>query len=162
MLQLTAPIILASKSPRRQELLTLMGLAFSVELKEVDESYPASLSAPEIAVYVAEKKANAFNADPEHIIITADTIVAINGEILGKPENNTDAQQMLAKLSGTMHEVYTGVSINYKGKITSFYEAGSYGIQDWFGLAVVERLNGSYTNVMGLPTEKLYQHLLKL
>ncbi len=188
MLHLTAPIILASKSPRRQELLTLMGLPFAVELKEVDESYPASLSAAEIAVYVAEKKANAFNVDPNHIIITADTIVAINGEILGKPENNTAAQQMLAKLSGTMHEVYTGVSINYQGKITSFYDrtevfcrsvtaaeinyyietckpfdkAGSYGIQDWFGLAVVERLNGSYTNVMGLPTEKLYQHLLKL
>lgn len=188
MLHLTAPIILASKSPRRQELLTLMGLAFSVEFKEVDESYPAFLSAPEIAVYVAEKKANAFSADPEHIIITADTIVAINDEILGKPENNTDAQQMLAKLSGTMHEVYTGVSINYKGKITSFYDrtevfcrslnateinyyietckpfdkAGSYGIQDWFGLAVVERLNGSYTNVMGLPTEKLYRNLLNL
>lgn len=188
MLKLKQPIILASKSPRRQELLNLMGLNFSVELKDVDESYPATLSAPEIAVYIAEKKAKAFNANPDEIIITADTIVAINGEILGKPRDHQEAQEMLGKLSGSKHEVYTGVSINYKGKIVSFYDqtevfcrvlnteeinyyidnyqpfdkAGSYGVQDWFGLTVVERLNGSYTNVMGLPTEKLYQYLLKL
>lgn len=188
MLKLTAPIILASKSPRRQELLNLMGLNFKVELKDVDESYPETLSAPEIAVYIAEKKAKAFNANPDEIIITADTIVAINGEILGKPQNYNEAQEMLGKLSGNKHEVYTGVSFNYKGKITSFYDktevfcrplnmeeinyyidnyqpfdkAGSYGVQDWFGLTVVERLNGSYTNVMGLPTEKLYQYLLKI
>lgn len=188
MLKVTSPITLASKSPRRQELLKLMGLDFSVELKDVDESYPETLSAPEIAVYIAEKKAKAFNANPNDIIITADTIVDINGEILGKPQNHQEAQEMLGKLSGSQHEVYTGVSINYKGKITSFYDrtevfcrvlnleeinyyienyqpfdkAGSYGVQDWFGLTVVERLNGSYTNVMGLPTEKLYQYLLKL
>lgn len=188
MLKLTTPIILASKSPRRQELLTLMGLDFSIELKEVDESYPTELSAPEIAVYISEKKAKAFEANPEQIIITADTIVAIGGEILGKPKDHKEAQEMLSKLSGNKHEVYTGVSINHQGNITSFYDktevycralngeeigyyietcepfdkAGSYGIQDWFGLAAVEKLNGSYTNVMGLPTEKLYQHLLQL
>lgn len=188
MLKITAPLILASKSPRRQELLKLMGLNFSTEIKEVDESYPETLSASEIAVYIAEKKAKAFHRNPEHIIITADTIVAINGEILGKPKDDTEAQEMLSKLSGNKHEVYTGVSINYKGDITSFYDrtevycrvlnleeinyyinnyqpfdkAGSYGIQDWFGLAAVERLNGSYTNVMGLPTEKLYLYLLKI
>ncbi len=188
MLQLTAPIILASKSPRRQELLELMGLNFTVELKEVDESYSAELSPAEIAVFIAEKKALAFSANPAHIIITADTIVAVDGEILGKPENKVEAQQMLAKLSGKKHEVYTGVSLNYQRQIISFYDktevfcrninsreidfyidnyqpfdkAGSYGIQDWFGLTVVERLEGSYTNVMGLPTEKLYQQLLKL
>ncbi len=188
MLKVTSPIILASKSPRRQELLTLMGLNFSVELKDVDESYPENLSAPEIAVYIAEKKAKAFDANPNAIIITADTIVAINGEILGKPKDHNEAQQMLGKLSGNKHEVYTGVSINHQGKIISFYDqtevfcrvlnmeeinyyidnyqpfdkAGSYGVQDWFGLTVVERLNGSYTNVMGLPTEKLYQYLLKI
>jgi len=186
MLQLTAPIILASKSPRRQELLRLMGLDFSVELKDVDESYPDTLSAPEIAVYIAEKKAKAFIGDANHIVITADTIVAINGEILGKPRDHAEAQEMLAKLSGSSHEVYTGVSINYRGNITSFYDkttvfcrtlnneeinyyidhyqpfdkAGSYGIQDWFGLTVVQRIEGSYTNVMGLPTEKLYNRLL--
>lgn len=188
MLKITAPIILASKSPRRQELLTLMGLNFSIELKEVDESFPGHLSAPEIAVYIAEKKANAFDADPAHIIITADTIVALDGEILGKPEHHLEAQEMLGKLSGKKHEVYTGVSVNYQGKISSFYDrtevfcrklktteidyyietckpfdkAGSYGIQDWFGLTAVEKLVGSYTNVMGLPTEKLYRHLLTL
>jgi len=188
MLKLTAPITLASKSPRRQELLNLMGLKFSVELKDVDESYPATLSAPEIAVYIAEKKAKAFTANPYEIIITADTIVAIDGEILGKPKDYSEAQEMLGKLSGNKHEVYTGVSINFQGEIVSFYDqtevfcrvlnteeinyyldnyepfdkAGSYGVQDWFGLTVVERLNGSYTNVMGLPTEKLYQYLLKL
>ncbi|MNJ93146.1 Septum formation protein Maf [compost metagenome] len=188
MLKVTAPIILASKSPRRQELLNLMGLKFSVELKDVDESYPETLSAPEIAVYIAEKKARAFDAHPDEIIITADTIVAINGEILGKPKDHNEAQEMLGKLSGSKHEVYTGVSINYRGKIVSFYDqtevfcriinaeeinyyidnyqpfdkAGSYGVQDWFGLTVVEKLNGSYTNVMGLPTEKLYQYLLKI
>ncbi len=186
MLQLTAPIILASKSPRRQELLHLMGLDFSVELKDVDESFPDTLSAPEIAVYIAEKKAKAFIGDANHIVITADTIVAINGEILGKPKDHAEAQEMLAKLSGNSHEVYTGVSINYKGNITSFYDkttvfcrelnnkeinyyidnyqpfdkAGSYGIQDWFGLTVVQRIEGSYTNVMGLPTEKLYGFLV--
>lgn len=188
MLKLTAPIILASKSPRRQELLTLMGLKFSIDLKDVDESYPETLSAPEIAVYISEKKASAFNANPNEVVITADTIVAINGEILGKPKDHAEAQTMLSKLSGNKHEVYTGVSLNYNGQITSFYDqtevfcralnaeeinyyidnyqpfdkAGSYGVQDWFGLTVVERLNGSYTNVMGLPTEKLYQYLLKI
>lgn len=188
MLKVTTPIILASKSPRRQELLNLMGLDFYIKLKEVDESYPETLSPPEIAVYIAEKKAEAFNANPNEIIITADTIVAINGEILGKPKDYGEAQEMLGKLSGNKHEVYTGVSINYRGKIISFYDktevfcrilnteeinyyidnyqpfdkAGSYGVQDWFGLTVVEKLNGSYTNVMGLPTEKLYQKLLEV
>ncbi len=188
MLQLSSPIILASKSPRRQELLTLMGLTFKVELKEVDESYPSHLSASEIAVYISEKKARAFTAKENGIVITADTIVALNGEILGKPSDFAEAQSMLSKLSGSIHEVYTGVSINYAGKITSFYDstevkcrvlnaaeidfyinnyqpfdkAGSYGIQDWFGVTAVEQITGSYTNVMGLPTEKLYKYLRQL
>ena len=114
MLNLNAQIILASKSPRRQELLKLMGLNFSTEVKDIEESYPATLSAPEIAIYIAEKKAKAFQGNPDCIIITADTIVAINGEILGKPKNYAEAQEMLGKLSGNNHEVYTGVSINYK------------------------------------------------
>ncbi|WP_461787959.1 Maf family nucleotide pyrophosphatase [Pedobacter sp.] len=188
MLKLSLPIILASKSPRRHELLKLMGLDFSVELKDVDESFPTELSPAEIAVYIAEKKAWAFEGNPDAIVITADTIVAINGEILGKPADHAEAKSMLSKLSGSTHDVFTGVSINYNGKISSFYDrtavscrtineeeieyyinnfqpfdkAGSYGIQDWFGLTVVEKLTGSYTNVMGLPTEKLYQHLLKI
>lgn len=178
------PIILASKSPRRQELLTLMGLNFKVVLKDVDESYPDGLSPAEIAVYISEQKAKAFKADDE-IVITADTIVALNGEILGKPADRAHAQEMLAKLSGRKHEVYTGVTLAKGNKIYSFYDrtevycksvtseeidfyidhyqpydkAGSYGVQDWWGLVVVQRIEGSYTNVMGLPTEKLYQEL---
>lgn len=180
------PIILASKSPRRQELLSLMGLAFKVELKDVDESYPDDLSPAEIAVYIAEKKARAFTANGE-IVITADTIVALNGEILGKPQDRKHAQEMLKKLSGSKHEVFTGVTLAKGGQIHSFYDstivyckavtaaeidfyidnykpfdkAGSYGVQDWWGIVVVERIEGSYTNVMGLPTEKLYNELLK-
>ncbi|WP_231489996.1 nucleoside triphosphate pyrophosphatase [Pedobacter sp. Leaf170] len=179
-------IVLASKSPRRQELLKLMGLNFKVELKDVDESYPENLKPEEIAVYISEQKAKAFKFEHE-IVITADTIVALNGEILGKPKNREHAQEMLAKLSGNKHEVYTGVTIVKGDKISSFYDktevecrlvsseeidfyidnfkpydkAGSYGVQDWWGLAVVKRMNGSYTNVMGLPTEKLYAALLK-
>lgn len=181
-------IILASKSPRRQELMSLMGLDFTVELKEVDESYPEGLSPAEIAVYIATQKANAFGAVPGQIVITADTIVAINGEILGKPKDRAQAQEMLQKLSGSTHEVYTGVSIISEKGLQSFYDltkvycrqttseeidfyidnfepfdkAGSYGIQDWYGVAAVERIEGSYTNVMGLPTEKLYRELLGL
>ncbi len=188
MFQQEYPIILASKSPRRQDLMKLMGLDFTIELKEVDESFPDGLTPAEIAIFISEKKANAFNANPNKIVITADTIVALNGEILGKPNDKIHAQEMLQKLSGSKHEVYTGVSIIKNNKLTSFYDltevtcrvvtteeidfyidnfkpfdkAGSYGVQDWWGLVVVEHINGSYTNVMGLPTEKLYQALQEL
>lgn len=181
------PIILASKSPRRQELLTLMGLNFKVELKDVDESYPEALSPAEIAVYISEQKAKAFKANGE-IVITADTIVALNGEILGKPRDRAHAQEMLAKLSGSKHEVFTGVTLVKGAQMVSFYDrtevyckavkseeidfyidnykpfdkAGSYGVQDWWGIVVVQKIEGSYTNVMGLPTEKLYRELEKL
>ncbi|WP_316798059.1 Maf family protein [Pedobacter frigidisoli] len=177
-------IILASKSPRRQELLSLMGLNFEVVLKDVDESYPENLSPAEIAVYISEQKAMAFEA-VEEIVITADTIVAIGGEILGKPRDKAHAQEMLRMLSGQTHEVFTGVTVIQDGHLNSFYDrtvvhcrtvseaeidfyidhyepfdkAGSYGVQDWWGNTVVERIEGSYTNVMGLPTEKLYKVL---
>lgn len=181
------PIVLASKSPRRQELLKLMDLDFKVVLKEVDESYPDDLFPAEIAVYIAEKKATAFkNEAAENMVITADTIVAYQKEILGKPEDAHHAAEMLTKLSGTNHQVYTGVSIVHGDKIHSFYDvtevffnaltaeqidhyirhynpldkAGAYGIQDWIGFIAVEKIIGSYTNVMGLPTEKLYKALL--
>ncbi|WP_235005325.1 Maf family protein [Pedobacter nyackensis] len=180
------PIILASKSPRRQELMELMDLDFKVVLKEVDESYPEDLLPAEIAVYIAEKKASAFADEREgSIVITADTIVAYNNEILGKPEDAKHATEMLTKLSGTNHQVYTGVSVAHGDKIHSFYDvtevffneltaeqiahyvnnynpldkAGAYGIQDWIGFIAVEKIVGSYTNVMGLPTEKLYKVL---
>jgi septum formation protein len=186
MYQQTYPLILASKSPRRQDLMNAMNLKFKVMLKDVDESYPHQLSPAEIAVYIAEKKAAAFATESiDSIVITADTIVALNNEILGKPENEVHAAEMLTKLSGNSHQVYTGVSLSYAGKTRSFYDstevffnvltpaqisyyiehhhpldkAGAYGIQDWIGLVAVEKLVGSYTNVMGLPTEKLYRAL---
>ncbi|MBB2151479.1 Maf family nucleotide pyrophosphatase [Pedobacter gandavensis] len=186
MYQQKLPIILASKSPRRQELMKAMNLDFKVVLKEVDETYPEDLLPAEIAVYIAEKKAKAFDEDSKgSIIITADTIVAYNGEILGKPEDAHHATEMLTKLSGTNHQVYTGVSLTCNGEIRSFYDttevffntltpvqieyyiknyqpmdkAGSYGIQDWIGLIAVAKIIGSYTNVMGLPTERLYKAL---
>jgi septum formation protein len=185
----TLPILLASKSPRRQEQLKLMDLDFSIILKDVDESYPEDLSPAEIAVYISEKKARAFLEDQnDGIVITADTIVAYKDEILGKPSDPKHAIEMLSKLSGTKHEVYTGVSLIYQENIMSFFDvtevhfrpltdeqilyyvetyspldkAGAYGIQDWIGMVAVERIEGSYTNVMGLPTEKLYQALVAI
>lgn len=185
----TLPIILASKSPRRQELLKMMDLDFKVVLKEVDESYPGGLEPAQVAVYIADKKARAFmEQENDSIVITADTIVAYNNEILGKPEDAEHALEMLTKLSGSKHQVFTGVSLTYREEILSFFDltevyfkpltseqieyyiesykpfdkAGSYGIQDWIGLVAVERIEGSYTNVMGLPTEKLYQALLAI
>jgi septum formation protein len=189
MYQQTLPIILASKSPRRQELMKSMNLDFKVLTKDVDESFPDHLLPAEIAVYISEKKAAAFlDLSMDNIVVTADTIVAYKTEILGKPEDATHAREILEKLSGTNHQVYTGVSISYNAHIASFFDitevffnkltteqinyyiknynpydkAGAYGIQDWIGLIGVERIIGSYTNVMGLPTEQLYQALLSI
>ncbi|MDB5137198.1 MAG: maf [Mucilaginibacter sp.] len=182
-------IILASKSPRRQELLRLMDIDFRIVLKEVDESYPENLSPEEIAVYVAEKKAKAFDESIDNeIVLTADTIVSIERHILGKPETIEHAAEMLQMLSGKVHKVVTGVCLLYKHKYNLFHDvsevffrklaieeidfyvnnyhpldkAGAYGIQEWIGLIGIERINGSYTNVVGLPTEKLYQQLIRL
>ncbi|WP_419801683.1 Maf family nucleotide pyrophosphatase [Mucilaginibacter sp.] len=183
------PIILASKSPRRQELLKLMNFNFRIVLKEVDESYPENLKPEEIAVFIAQKKATAFDelVDDE-IVITADTIVAIDDQILGKPETPEHAVAMLQLLSGRKHKVITGVSLLYKHRQNTFFDvsevlfrplleeeiryyvdnfnpmdkAGSYGIQEWIGLAGIQRIEGSYTNVVGLPTEKLYQQLIAI
>jgi len=180
------PIILASKSPRRQELLGAMDLDFKVLLKDVDESYPDGMEPAEIAVYISEKKAMAFVEEREkNLVITADTIVAWNGQILGKPTDAAHAIEMLTNLSGTQHQVYTGVSLAHGDKLESFFDvtdvffkevtaaqieyyvakynpfdkAGSYGVQDWIGMIAVQKIIGSYTNVMGLPTEKLYTAL---
>lgn len=182
-------IILASKSPRRQELLRLMDIDFRVVLKEVDESYPDGLTPAEIALYIAAKKAEAFDEDiTDEVVLTADTIVAIDGLILGKPESPEHAVEMLQRLSGKVHEVYTGVCLLRNGQYNKFYDrsevffrkltdheitsyveeyepmdkAGSYGIQQRIGLIGIERINGSYTNVVGLPTEKVYQQLVRL
>jgi len=182
-------VILASKSPRRQELLRLMDIDFRVVLKEVDESYPADLSPEEVAVYIANKKAEAFDEDiTDEVVLTADTIVVIDGQILGKPETAEHAVQMLKTLSGRVHRVITGVCLLHNHQYNKFFDvsevffrkltdeeicsyveqyspldkAGSYGIQERIGLIGIERINGSYTNVVGLPTEKVYQQLKNL
>ena len=178
-------IILASKSPRRQELLKGIGLNFNVLTKDVDESYPSRLSVYEVAPYLSLKKAKAFE-DAElpdnYMIITADTIVVVGDEILGKPKDKENACEMLLKLSGKKHSVITGVTIRTKDRTKTFSavsnvvfekidseeinyyvdnfkpfdKAGAYGIQEWIGYIGVSAVEGSYFNVMGLPTQKLY------
>jgi septum formation protein len=181
--------ILASKSPRRQFLLNDLGLHFEVATKEVDESFPADLKAEQIPLYLSEKKANAFDEElnDSTVVITADTIVWIDNQVLNKPENFEDAVRMLKLLSGKMHEVFTGVCIKSKNKTKTFYaatkvyfktltdyeieyyvnnfhpydKAGAYGAQEWIGYIAVEKIEGSYFNVMGLPLKELYEELLK-
>jgi septum formation protein len=182
-------IILASKSPRRQELLRQMDVDFEIVLKEVDESYPENLTPEEIAVYIADKKAKAYDGTlGDEAVLTADTIVTIDDLILGKPEDAADAVRMLKLLSGRVHRVVTGVCILYKQQYNLFHDvsqvffrtltdaeiesyveaykpfdkAGAYGIQEWVGITAIQRIEGSYTNVVGLPTEKVYQQLLRL
>jgi septum formation protein len=179
-------VILFSKSPRRQELLKLMGLDFRVVTKDVDESFPADLAPENVAEYIAINKAKAFDDElTKETLIAADTVVAIGSKILGKPTDAADAYRMLKMLSGKTHQVYTGVAILHQHNIISFTDktdveikeltddeinfyiehyqpydkAGAYGIQEWFGLIAVKAIHGSYTNVMGLPTEKLYENL---
>lgn len=181
-------IILASKSPRRQELLKGIGIDFSVITKEVDESYSKNVPVYDVAPFLSLKKAKAFddNELPEnYMIITADTVVIVNDVILGKPEDEDDARRMLRLLSGKKHSVVTGVTIHTKDKTKTFSatskvsfdyldedeidfyvnnfkpfdKAGSYGIQEWIGYIGVNSVEGSYFNVMGLPTQKLYQML---
>src|SRR6201995_5431211 len=154
-------IILASKSPRRQELLRLMDVDFRIVLKDVDESYPDHLKPEEIAVYIAEKKARAFDESvDDEIVLTADTIVSVDGQILGKPENADHAAEMLSMLSGKVHRVITGVCLLHNHKYNLFHDisevffrkltaqeirfyvdkyqpldkAGAYGIQEWIGI----------------------------
>lgn len=181
--------ILASKSPRRKFLLKDLGLHFEVHTKEVDESFPESLKAEEIPLHLCKKKADAFDRelDENTIVITADTIVWINGHVLNKPEDYEDAVRMLKILSGKMHEVYTAVCIKSKHKTKVFYsltkvyfkplseyeieyyiknfhpydKAGAYGAQEWIGYIAVEKIEGSYFNVMGLPVRELYEELIK-
>ncbi|MGZ4054357.1 MAG: Maf-like protein [Bacteroidia bacterium] len=182
-------LILASKSPRRQYLLKELGLNFEVRTKEVDESFPPTLKAQQIPLYLCEKKAHAFDEElsDNTIVITADTIVWVENQVLNKPENYDDAVRMLKLLSGKMHEVYTGVCLKSKHKTRSFYaltkvyfktlspeeiefyiknynpydKAGAYGAQEWIGYIAVEKIEGSYFNVMGLPVRELYEELLK-
>jgi septum formation protein len=182
-------IILASQSPRRQQLLKGLDVPFTVEVREVDEVYPPELKGSEIAVYLSELKASAFEGtiDDKTLVITADTIVWIDGKALTKPKDFNDGVAILKNLSGKMHEVITGVTLKAKHKSKTFYaltnvyfkhlsdekisyyldqykpydKAGSYGAQEWIGYVAIERIEGSYFNVMGLPTSMLYDELLK-
>lgn len=183
-------LILASGSPRRQQFFKDLDLAFEVRLKEIEEIYPDQLKAEEITNYLSELKASAFEgtlADNE-LLITSDTIVWHHEKALGKPKNATDAFQMLQSMSGATHEVITSVTFKtnafvdtlhevtkvtfsnleaaeiqyYVDKYKPFDKAGSYGIQEWIGLIAISKIEGSYTNVVGLPTEKVFHYLKNL
>lgn len=182
-------IILASGSPRRQELFKELGLDFSIQVKEVEEIYPPTLKEEEITNYLAELKAVAFNELAENdIVITADTIVWLNNKAIGKPKNKQQAIEMLQELSGMGHKVITSICIKtcnaqkvffnitmvyfkplsmeeityYVENYKPFDKAGAYGIQEWIGFIGVTKIEGSYFNVMGLPVHKLYEELMKL
>lgn len=177
-------IVLASASPRRRELLGMLGLPFTVAPKtDVDESYPTNLPAAEVAPYLARLKSDAWPPATDQMVITADTVViAADGTILGKPSGEADARSMLRRLAGGPHTVVTGVAVAtterreiiscstdvyfghltqeeidyYVSRFTPLDKAGAYGIQEWIGAAAVERIDGSFYNVMGLPVHALY------
>lgn len=180
-------IILASQSPRRQQLLHDLGLEFSVQSMNVDESFPPHLGMNEVPVYLAELKARAFlpQLKTNQLVITADTIVWLNGHVLNKPADYQDAWRMLSDLSGQKHQVVTGVCLLSSEKKVSFFvstdvwfkeleekeikyyldhyrpydKAGAYGIQEWIGYIGIHHIEGSFYNVMGLPIQTLYEHL---
>ena len=184
-------IVLASNSPRRKELLTRLGIPFEVRvMQDIDESYPETIPVNEVALHIAGKKADAYREvmGEDELIITADTVVIVGKEILGKPTDAADAARMLQALSGRTHQVTTGVcmvardqdrrfsvttDVTFK-QLTpeeiSYYidtfkpydKAGAYGIQEWIGCIGVTGLNGSYYNVMGLPIQRIYQVLKAL
>lgn len=183
-------VILASGSPRRQQFLRELGIDFEIRLKEVEEIYPDHLQGAEITDFLAILKASALDDSlaPEDIAITSDTIVWFNNKALGKPADYQHAFEMLQQLGGNTHEVITSVCIRHKGKSEVFHEitrvtfnplsdaeikyyldnyrpydkAGAYGIQEWIGLVAIARIEGSYNTVVGLPVDKVYQHLMKI
>lgn len=181
-------IILASASPRRKQLLEELGLNFTVQAVDVDESYPDDYPVEKVAQYLSEIKAAAFHVrkiKKNTIIITADTIVALGDKVMGKPKDAKDAYKILNELSGKRHQVITGVTLRtldhrhsfsirtdvYFKKLTNkeitYYvdtykpldKAGAYGIQEWIGHVAIDKIEGSYFNVMGLPTHRLYKEL---
>jgi len=183
-------IILASKSPRRKELLEGLNVDFEIKVSDVEESFPSHLKNEEIAVYLAEKKANAMlsNLGIDTVIIAADTLVFLGDKILEKPKDEKAAFEMLNLLSGKKHQVISGVCVLTQNKKVCFYDitdvyfkelkekeinfyiqkykpfdkAGSYGIQEWIGFIGIEKISGSYFNVMGLPLFKLQEVLEKI
>ena len=181
-------IILGSQSPRRRELMAGLDLPFTAITIDADESYPASLQAGDIPYYISRAKARAYEAQllPDQLLITADTIVWLDGRMLGKPHDETEAITMLRALSGKTHQVYTAVTFAQKGKdldtvvdctdvtfdhlsdeeihhyVTKYRpldKAGAYGVQEWIGYIACTAMNGSYFNVMGLPVHKVYEYI---
>lgn len=179
-------IILSSNSPRRKELLAGLGVDFEVKvIKGVDESYPNDLQSDKVAEYIAREKAAAYDVEADELVITADTVVIVGDDILGKPHNAEDAHRMLRELSGRTHHVVTGVCMKtskeeysfsvatgvtfktlsdneihyYVDKYKPFDKAGAYGIQEWIGYIGVTGLDGSYYNVMGFPVQRVYEEL---
>lgn len=184
-------VILASGSPRRRELLSGLGIDYTIKvLPDVNEAYPETLKGEDIPLYIAREKAEAYlkRIESDELIITADTIVWLDNEVLGKPTDERQAKVMLRMLSGKTHHVITGVCLTtsefqksfttttevtfaklseeeidyYVEKYRPLDKAGAYGIQEWIGFVGVEAINGSYFNVMGLPIQKLYKELAKL
>lgn len=184
-------VVLASNSPRRKELLSGLGIDYEVKtLPDIDESFPKGLSEVETAAYIARAKADVYRSvmQFDELIITADTIVWLDGEVMGKPDDGEDARRMLRSLSGKTHQVITGVCLTtvdiqktfatvtdvtfsalseeeidyYVDRYRPMDKAGSYGIQEWIGFVGVENISGSYFNVMGLPIQRLYTELKKL
>ena len=183
-------IILASNSPRRRELLAGLGYSYEVRVLDgIDESYPITLTGSEVAAHISRAKAEAYRATmaEDELIITADTIVCLDEKVLGKPADEAEAIAMISGLSGRTHQVYTGVTIVTSEESSTFVsrsdvtfaslteeeirhyvtcyhpmdKAGAYGIQEWIGFIGVERIEGSYFNVMGLPVQRLYSELKK-
>lgn len=179
-------IILASNSPRRKELLAGLDYEFEVRvIPGIDESYPASLPVEEIAQYIACEKAAAYRVQADEVLLTADTVVVLGREVLGKPADTADACRMLRELSGQTHRVITGVCLTtatdkrcfsvttevtfkaltdeeinyYVANYRPFDKAGAYGIQEWIGYIGVTGIRGSYFNVMGLPVQRIHQEL---
>ena len=184
-------VILASGSPRRRELLSGLGIDYTIKvLPDVNEAYPETLKGEDIPLYIAREKAEAYlkGIESDELIITADTIVWLDNEVLGKPTDERQAKVMLRMLSGKTHHVITGVCLTtrefqksfttttevtfaelskeeidyYVEKYRPLDKAGAYGIQEWIGFVGVEAINGSYFNVMGLPIQRLYKELAKL
>lgn len=180
-------VILASKSPRRKELLEGLGIKFEVRTKDTDESYPAKLPFEEVAGYISEKKAKAFTGEilEGEVVISSDTIVVCDGCILGKPSDHAEAEEMLKKLSGKSHQVFTAITIMdnqqiethtdvakvyfkeltdgeisyYVNRFSPLDKAGAYGIQEWIGFVAVKKIEGSFFTVMGLPVHLVYSTL---
>ncbi|AZA52710.1 Maf family protein [Chryseobacterium sp. G0201] len=182
-------LLLASQSPRRKELLSSLGFDFEVVKIDCEEILPENIEIGEAAAYLSELKANAFrNLVDDEVLLTSDTVVAIDNQILGKPKNEADAKKMLQQLSGTTHQVYTGITIKTLSKTITetdvadveldeisdeeidfyiknykpFDKAGSYGIQEWLGMAKIKKLSGSYYAIMGLPTHLVYKILKEI